>query len=213
MNEKFFALPLEKQERIINAGFHVFAQNSYKKSPVQEIALEAGVSKSLLFHYFKNKKELYLFLWKKAEQITLENIHKHKDQTSGDFFENMYSSLVSQLEILKVYPDIMRFSIRDYYEDDPDIKDEVRKQVAPYTRLATNKTLISLNPEQFKEGLDLEKMYKFIYLASEGYLWQLSHNDDMDVDKVVKGYKELIDFWKTLFLKDGGSHEFNRQNG
>lgn len=63
MNEKFFALPKEKQQKIINAGFHVFSKNSYKKSPMSEIAQAAGISKSLLFHYFHNKKELYLFLW------------------------------------------------------------------------------------------------------------------------------------------------------
>lgn len=56
MNDKFFALPKEKQDRILNAGYRVFSQNSYKKSPMNEIALEAGISKSLLFFYFKIKK-------------------------------------------------------------------------------------------------------------------------------------------------------------
>lgn len=65
MNEKFFSLPEEKQQAIINAGYRVFSQNTYKKSPVSEIAAEAGISKSLLFYYFRNKKELYLFLWEK----------------------------------------------------------------------------------------------------------------------------------------------------
>ncbi len=62
MNPKFYALPEEKQQMILNAGFHVFSQNTYRKSPMSEIAAEAGISKSLLFHYFRNKKELYLFL-------------------------------------------------------------------------------------------------------------------------------------------------------
>ena len=31
---------------------------------MSEIATEAGISKSLLFHYFKNKKEFYLYLRK-----------------------------------------------------------------------------------------------------------------------------------------------------
>ena len=53
MNDKFFSLPEEKQLAIINAGYRVFSQNSYKKSPMSEIAAEAGISKSLLFHYFK----------------------------------------------------------------------------------------------------------------------------------------------------------------
>ena len=33
MNEKFFYLPEEKQQAIINAGYRVFSQNSYKKAP------------------------------------------------------------------------------------------------------------------------------------------------------------------------------------
>ena len=52
MNEKFFSLPAEKQQAIINAGYRVFSQNSYKKSPMNDIAEAAGISKALLFHYF-----------------------------------------------------------------------------------------------------------------------------------------------------------------
>lgn len=62
MNEKFYTLSAEKQRAIINAGYRVFSQNSYKKSPMSEIADAAGISKSLLFHYFHNKRELYLVL-------------------------------------------------------------------------------------------------------------------------------------------------------
>ena len=45
MNEKFFSLPQKKQQAIINAGYRVFSQNSYKNSPMSEIAMEAGISK------------------------------------------------------------------------------------------------------------------------------------------------------------------------
>ena len=59
MNEKFFSLPAEKQQAILNAGYRVFSRNAYKNSPMSEIAEAAGISKALLFHYFHNKKELY----------------------------------------------------------------------------------------------------------------------------------------------------------
>ena len=74
MNPKFYALPQEKQRAILNAGFHVFSQNTYKKSPMSEIAEAAGISKALLFHYFQNKKELYLFLWDTCAKITVEEM-------------------------------------------------------------------------------------------------------------------------------------------
>ena len=70
MNERFYSLSQDKQQRIINAAYKVFALNSYKKAPMSEIANEAEISKALLFHYFRNKKDLYLYLWDNAADLT-----------------------------------------------------------------------------------------------------------------------------------------------
>lgn len=53
MNEKFFSLPGEKRRAILNAGYRVFSHNSYKNSPMSEIAGQAGISKSLLYMLYK----------------------------------------------------------------------------------------------------------------------------------------------------------------
>ena len=63
MNRQFFELPLEEQERIIKAAYIVFAHDNYKNASMSRIADAGGISKSLLFHYFQNKKELYLYLF------------------------------------------------------------------------------------------------------------------------------------------------------
>lgn len=63
MNEKFYELPAEKQQRIINAGLEVFGAYDYPQASTDDIAAKAGISKGLLFYYFKNKKEFYLFLF------------------------------------------------------------------------------------------------------------------------------------------------------
>ena len=70
MNDKFYVLSEEIQSQILNASYKVFATNQYIKAPTSEIAAEAGISKSLLFHYFHNKQELYIFLWKLAADLT-----------------------------------------------------------------------------------------------------------------------------------------------
>lgn len=201
MNEKFYALPKEKQDRIINAGFRVFSKNSYRKSPVNEIALEAGISKSLLFFYFKNKKELYLFLWAKVEEITLETLKKHQSKKASDIFTSMYESLVIKTEILKTYPDIMKFAFKVYYEDDPEVKDDVRKRVEPYMTMSRNRTMPALNPADFRDDIDLKKMYRHIWLTSEGYIWQIMRSGNIDAEQVVRDCKEMTDFWKSVFLK------------
>ena len=68
MNEAFFALPEEKRQRILNAALEAFAKHEYKKASTDDIAAKAGISKGLLFYYFHNKKELYLYLLEYANE-------------------------------------------------------------------------------------------------------------------------------------------------
>ena len=201
MNEKFYALSEKKQNAIINAGFKVFAGNSYKKSPVNEIAIEAGISKSLLFFYFKNKKELYIFLLKKSEELTKKTLMESGVLNGTDIFDIMYRGLLAKASMMKKYPDMGNFSIKAYYEKDPEVVKDVQKIVAPYTKMETNMTLPPLDKSQFKDGLDLNMMYQDMYLASEGYLWRMQQTDKLDIDKMVADYKKIIDFWKSIYLK------------
>ena len=112
MNEKFFSLPEEKQRAIINAGYHVFSQNSYKNSPMSEIAEAAGISKSLLFHYFHNKMELYLFLWDKCAETTIEFMTKYDCYSQCELFESMERGMQAKMEIIRLYPDMGSFTSR-----------------------------------------------------------------------------------------------------
>ena len=201
MNEKFYALSEEKQNAIINAGFKVFAKNSYKKSPVNEIAIEAGISKSLLFFYFRNKKELYIFLLKKSEELTKRTLMESGVMNGTDIFDIMYRGLLAKASMMKKYPDMGNFSIKAYYEKDPEVVKDVQKIVAPYTKMETNMTLPPLDKSKFKEGLDLNMMYQDMYLASEGYLWRMQQTSKLNIDKMVADYKQIIDFWKSIYLK------------
>lgn len=53
----------------------------------------------------------------------------------------------------------------------------------------------------FVEGIDLKMMYTDMYLASEGYLWEKSHQGELDADEVQKDFEKMIDFWKTVYLR------------
>ena len=53
---------------------------------MSRLADAGGVSKSLLFHYFINKKELYLYLWEHACRLYREKVRKGDTQTT-DLFE------------------------------------------------------------------------------------------------------------------------------
>lgn len=209
MNPKFYSLPKEKQLKIINAGYRIFSQNSYKKSPMSEIASYAGISKSLLFYYFKNKKELYLFLLKNAEETTLTHLHDYQCYDEEDFFEIMRKGLKAKVKMIKKYPDLAAFTIKGYYETNEEIVSEIQEIIGRNVSFKRNAEKFKLNPDQFIPNLDLKMMYLDIYLASEGYLFEKTQQSKFDVDMVEKDFERLIEFWKSIYLKKENSDESN----
>ena len=201
MNERFFSLPTEKQQAIINAGYRVFSQNSYKNSPMSEIAAAAGISKSLLFHYFHNKKELYMFLWDKCAEITIEYLTKYGCYGQNDLFESMEKGMQAKMEIIRLYPDMASFTIKAFYEKDSDISAAVQESYRKYFNLKADKTLLNMNPEQFIPGLDTRMMYRDMYWACEGYIWEMVQRNNIDIDEMEKGFSKLINFWKSIYLR------------
>lgn len=149
MNERFYALPPEKQQAIINAGYRVFSQNSFKNSPMSEIAAEAGISKSLLFHYFHNKKELYLFLWDKCAETTIEFLTRYGCYGQTELFESMARGMRAKMEIIRLYPDMGNFTIKAFYEKDAGISAAIQESYHRYCNLKADKTRLNLDPSQF----------------------------------------------------------------
>lgn len=202
MNEKFYDLPKEKQKRILTAGFRVFSQNSYKKSPMQEIADEAGISKSLLFYYFRNKKELYLFLWDSACQITMEYLTQYGCYAPSDLFEMMEKGMQAKIQLMRDYPGMAAFAIKAFYEKDAAISTAIQKSYQKYFGLKAQHALHCIDKEAFVPGLDLSMMYREMYLASEGYLWEIiQRNDTLDAEKLEQDFREMLSFWKKIYLR------------
>ena len=63
MNERFFDLKKDRQDRIINGAMRIFTENGFRHASTDEMVAAASISKGLLFHYFKSKKGAYLFLY------------------------------------------------------------------------------------------------------------------------------------------------------
>lgn len=204
MKESFFALPEEKRQAIINAGYRVFSENSYKNSPMSEIAEAAGIGKSLLFYYFRNKKELYLFLWENCAETTIEFLTRYECYNQKELFESMERGMRAKMEIIRLYPYMGNFVIKAFYEKDPEISAAIQESYHRYFNLKADKTRLNFDPEQFIPGLDISMMYREMYWASEGYLWETVQRGDVNIDQMEKDFTKLMEFWKSIYLRKKG---------
>lgn len=201
MNEKFFSLPEDKQQEIADAGFRVFSENSYKKSPVSQVAEEAGISKSLLFHYFHNKKELYLFLWDKCAAVAIDYLERYGCYEQNDLFQMMERGMEAKIALMKRNPRLGTFVIKAFFEKGPEVRPAIQKSFQKLMDFKALKTLKNLNPDDFIPGIDLEQMYRQMYWAAEGYLWELVQQGELNVEQMEEDFREMLTFWKQVYLR------------
>lgn len=109
MNEKFFDLKKEKQDRMINASLKVFAINGYKHASTDDIVAEAGISKGLLFHYFGSKLGLYTFLYDYSSRFMKLELTSGVSSTVTDYFEIRKQMEYAKMQVLKNYPYMQQF--------------------------------------------------------------------------------------------------------
>ena len=199
MNEKFFALPQDKQQRIINAAYKVFAMNCYKKAPMSEIAYEGGISKALLFHYFKNKKELYVYLWDNAMELTRRTMRMYETTQTTDFFEMLKRSLFAKCSLMREYPYIYQFSLQAYYETEQDTKQAVQTSFFAESQTSEQTVLEIVDTASLRSDISLSMIYQEIIYAIDGYMLSKYKAGAINADEIEKEIETLIDFWKKVY--------------
>ena len=47
-------------------------------------------------------------------------------------------------------------------------------------------------------------MYRQMYWASEGYLWEMVQRNELDMDRMERDFTGMIAFWKSVYLRKEG---------
>ena len=132
MNDKFFDLKKEKQDKMINGAMQVFALKGYKLASTDDMVKVAGVSKGLWFHYFVNKAGLYTFVADYCVKYLNMELAVNLNSTKTDYFDILYTIEETKAGISKIYPyaPLMIQAMED--ENDEEIADVTRSKIEPY---------------------------------------------------------------------------------
>jgi len=201
MNERFFTLPEQRQKDIINAGLYVFSQNEYAKAPTSQIAQAGQISKSLLFHYFTNKKELYLFLWNYAAQITTAQTQAYHALEAPDVFEMLLRTTQAKCRTMREYPYLFAFSMKAYYERNPEVAPEIQAFIVTASEHAKTAFTQIGAQSNLVDGVSAEELYRQFLMLSDGYMFQHYATGDIDPDIIETDFTRIIALWKSVFSK------------
>ncbi len=122
MFEKLLNLESKRREEIINAALKEFAAKGFDDASTNVIAKEAGISKSLMFHYVNNKKDFFLFLYDYCLEIIKKEYFDLIDLDEKDIFERLSNTYMLKVKVLKKYPWIFDFTKVVVFTDSEDVK-------------------------------------------------------------------------------------------
>ncbi len=169
LHAKFEALDGEKQQRILNAAMKEFASKGYDHASTNRIVEDAGIAKGLLFHYFKSKKQLFLYLYDRGLKSVTEEVFRSVDFSEADFFCRIQQAQEAKIALIRVYPDIMDFLKAAYLEESEDVKAELGGRTQGLLALNYQRVFEGVDTSRFREGLDRNLVMKTIIWAYEGF--------------------------------------------
>lgn len=211
MHTSFLKANEKKQRSIINAALKEFSKQPYDAASTNKIVKEAGISKGLLFHYFGNKKNLYLFLYEYVLDKYTETTFTDLDLTEPDVFQR-YKKLISvNMNLAQQNPAFFQFISMVHLEKSTEVTSELEELQYVKEEYNYEKFLTGIDTSLFKEEIDTKYALNTIKWVLDGisnrYNQQLKEaNYDLDVLNTLNEHcaieiEEYFQFLKRVFYK------------
>lgn len=193
----------DKKQRILKASVQEFAKNGYEQSSTNNIIKEAKTSKGLLFHYFQNKKTLYLETVEYCLEQYSKYFKQHMQELNPDIFERAIE--IGQLKLKLFYEDPeMYLLMMDALSDPPkELKAEINKRYETILAESTHLFFTNIDTSPLREDLDQNKALEVVFLTLEAlsnrYMKTYKNHEDKglaDLPRVMKEMEEYLEMMK-----------------
>jgi AcrR family transcriptional regulator len=182
----------EKTRTILDAAITVFARKGYYGARVSDIAREAGIAYGLVYHYFKNKEDLLISIfktrWEELISAIRDTIHSMDDP------EEMIKRVISFLfHSYKNNPQMVEVMIMDVAKSSRFFNEENIRHFKDAFGLISE--IVKMGQERgiFKQNIDRTLAAYAVYGAVERImLWWILDNTNSITDKEAKRATDML---------------------
>jgi AcrR family transcriptional regulator len=114
-----------KREQILAAAVTVFERDGFRKATLDDIGVEAGASKSLIFYHYKNKFELLALMYKRAGEIMFGDMKSVFDNPELSVADKIRRAIEIHVRVAIEHQPIFRIYFRERHEIPADIQEQL----------------------------------------------------------------------------------------
>lgn len=190
MDTPFSRLPAARRARITRAALEVFGSCDYKRASTDEIAARAGISKGLLFYYFRNKRSLYFHLLRQMYHLVEQHMKENRVEEIDDFFGRMDAGVEQKLALFQATPWVLEFAVRAWYCTDREVAPAVRAWMNRLREELYDTWFSGIDTGRFRPDVEPRQVLDMLVYLTDGYLHgRLMAGRPLDLAEILKEYR------------------------
>jgi len=201
--DNFKNLNEDKKKKILDACIYEFADKGYDQASTNSIIKKAGISKGILFHYFKNKKSLFYYILDYCIREMIEEYKKYPLTETKDIFQRISELGVIKLKIAHKYPYIVKLFMESLQKAPQDMRSEIEKKYLQITKEWMPLFFEDIDYSKFRRNVEPSKAIQIIMLfleaLGEKYLKDFKGKElelFQNYDKIMAEYMEYMEILK-----------------
>ena len=185
----------KRKHEILEKALEVFIEEGYEDVTFQKIAERCGITRTTLYIYFKNKREI--FLWS-IKQLTygieqeLNEIVANEKQTSEESRRAMLSTTVDVCEENKSLFSVLLTYLLSLQKSGDEPGKRVRRRVVRLQHMLSTVMIRGIKEGEFKK-VNVKSANEMFYGLIQSAIFRLSVLDEKTIDDIRDTLNQAVD--------------------
>jgi TetR/AcrR family transcriptional regulator len=167
-SEQFFNLSPEKRSEIIQVCLEEFAEQGYDGASTNRMVERAGISKGVLFKYFKDKESLFHYVCQETIRQWQDELRIPATESHPDLFSLLKAVAIRKIAMSKRYPAAYRLFLRITQNEDHPVYGKIAHKLPDLTQQYMANWTRLLPQDKLRPGVDWTQAITAVMWISEG---------------------------------------------
>ncbi|MEG0692806.1 MAG: TetR/AcrR family transcriptional regulator [Oscillospiraceae bacterium] len=180
-------------DKILHAAIMEFGTKSYERASLNNICNDNMISKGLIYHYFKNKDELYLCCVKSSfDELT--SFLSNETYDSKDFSENFNKLLDLRYQFFRNHPHYSNIFFHAVLQPQNHLKEQIKVIRTEFDQFNLLQYKSLLNNITLRDNISQEEALEYFLMFQEMFngQFQKSIYDNTNFDSLIKAHEAKL---------------------